>query len=232
MNVILYSSNEDVLVRWKEIVSAQYSSVETHNNSTDVDNLLTIRAEKSILLYQLSGVEGEDQWLKNFQQRHQQYLFIIALSNNPDPRKGLHLLDIGVRGFANTFSSAEKLLMAIDVVNKGEVWLGDALIKYILAYLKSEFSAAELDQQNDNSSANNIFKKLTPREQQIAQKVLLGKQNKIIADELNITERTVKTHLSAIYKKAEVRNRLELSLALQKIDRRSNKKRVDRRRFV
>lgn len=232
MNIILYSSNEDVLLRWKEIVSAQYSSVETYNNSTELDNLLTMKAEMSILLYQLSGIEGEEACLKNFQQRHQQYLFIIALSNNPDPRKGLRLLDIGVRGFANTFSSAEKLLMAIDVVNKGEIWLGDALIKYILVYLKNEFSAAESDEKNDDSSANIIFKKLTSREQQIAQKVLLGKQNKIIADELNITERTVKTHLSAIYKKAEVRSRLELSLALQKIDRRSNRKRVDRRRSI
>lgn len=232
MNIILYSCNEDVLLRWKEIISAQYSSVESYNNSTELDNLLTLRAEKSILLYQLSGIEDEEEWLKNFQQRHHEYLFIIALSNSPDPQKGVRLLDIGVKGFANTFSSGEKLLMAIDVVNKGEVWLGDALIKFILAYLKRQISTAELDEQNDDSSANIIFKKLTSREQQIAQKVLLGKQNKIIADELNITERTVKTHLSAIYKKAEVRNRLELSLALQKIDRRSNKKRVDRRRAV
>ena len=80
MNIILYSCNEDVLTRWQEIVFSEYTSVENYNNSTDLDNDLTIKAEKSILLYQLSGIRGEEEWLKNFQQRHQQYLFIIAFS--------------------------------------------------------------------------------------------------------------------------------------------------------
>ena len=230
MNIILYSCNEDVLTRWQEIVSAEYTSVENYNNSTDLDNDLTIKAEKSILLYQLSGIKGEEEWLKNFQQRHHKYLFIIALSNTPDPHKGVRLLDFGIKGFANTYSSNEKLLMAINVVNKGEIWLGDALMNYILSYLKREISIEEIEQESGDSSADIIFQKLTAREQQIAQKVLSGKQNKLIADDLGITERTVKTHLSSIYRKAEVRNRLELSLVLQKIDRRGSRQRLDRRR--
>jgi DNA-binding NarL/FixJ family response regulator len=66
-----------------------------------------------------------------------------------------------------------------------------------------------------------VFSQLTKREQQIAQKVLLGQQNKMIADLLYITERTVKAHLSTIFKKLGVRNRLELTLKLQQANRRN-----------
>ena len=75
---------------------------------------------------------------------------------------------------------------------------------------------------NESEQDQAIFKLLTSREQQIAQKILSGLQNKLIADELSITERTVKAHLGTIFKKLDVRNRLELTLKLQKADRRSH----------
>lgn len=232
MNIILYSCNEDVLTRWKEIISSKYTSVTAYNNSSELDEHLLGQVEKHILLYHLSDSEGEEQWLKNLQQLHHKYLSIIALSNTPIPVKGIRLLALGIKGFANTYSAKEKLIMAIDVVNKGEIWLGEVLIKYILDYLKKDISIEGQEEESNELSHQTIFQKLTSREQQIAQKVLLGKQNKLIAYELNITERTVKAHLGAIYHKAEVRNRLELSLILQKQNRRSGKKRIDRRQLM
>lgn len=51
------------------------------------------------------------------------------------------------------------------------------------------------------------FESLSPREQQIAYKVLEGLPNKLIANELFISERTVKFHCANIYRKLNVRNR-------------------------
>ena len=58
---------------------------------------------------------------------------------------------------------------------------------------------------------------LTPRELQVARMVHLGGNNKTIARELSISERTVKAHLSAIFRKLNIQNRLHLALFLNDV---------------
>ena len=55
---------------------------------------------------------------------------------------------------------------------------------------------------------------LTPREQQIASAIADGRTNRDIAARLGITEQTVKNHLTSIFEKVGVDNRLQLGLAL------------------
>lgn len=55
---------------------------------------------------------------------------------------------------------------------------------------------------------------LTPREQQIASAIADGRSNRDIAARLGITEQTVKNHLTSIFEKIGVDNRLQLGLAL------------------
>jgi DNA-binding NarL/FixJ family response regulator len=57
---------------------------------------------------------------------------------------------------------------------------------------------------------------LTPREQQIASAIADGRTNRDIAARLGITEQTVKNHLTSIFEKVGVDNRLQLGLALVK----------------
>lgn len=56
---------------------------------------------------------------------------------------------------------------------------------------------------------------LSNREKQILDQVLKGKTNKAVGIKLNITERTVKAHLTTIYKKTGTRNRFELNVKLK-----------------
>jgi DNA-binding NarL/FixJ family response regulator len=53
---------------------------------------------------------------------------------------------------------------------------------------------------------------LTSREKAVAELVAAGKSNKEVARDLDITERTVKAHLSAAFEKLQVRDRLQLVL--------------------
>jgi two-component system nitrate/nitrite response regulator NarP len=53
---------------------------------------------------------------------------------------------------------------------------------------------------------------LSPRERALAELVRLGLRNREIACKLDVTEATVKTYLSALFRKAGVRNRTELAL--------------------
>jgi len=59
------------------------------------------------------------------------------------------------------------------------------------------------------------YDSLTPRERQIAELVGSGVSNKLIARELNITDRTVKAHLSAIFQKLGMQDRLRLALYIK-----------------
>ena len=66
------------------------------------------------------------------------------------------------------------------------------------------------DQAHDGSSApTNHLAKLSSRQQSVLKIALTGKLNKVIADELNIAEGTVKAHLSAVFKILGVKNRTE-----------------------
>jgi two-component system NarL family response regulator len=66
---------------------------------------------------------------------------------------------------------------------------------------------------------------LTPREREIATLVGCGNSNKQIAHSLAITERTVKAHLSEIFRKLSISDRL--TLALRVIDQRESHKPVE-----
>jgi len=57
---------------------------------------------------------------------------------------------------------------------------------------------------------------MTPRERQIVAAVLSGYTNRGIAQKLSISDQTVKNHLTAIYNKIGVSNRLELALCASK----------------
>jgi len=59
-----------------------------------------------------------------------------------------------------------------------------------------------------------ILKKLSEREIEVAKLIAMGDSNKVIARKLNITERTVKSHVSTIFTKLDVKDRLKLAYYL------------------
>lgn len=58
--------------------------------------------------------------------------------------------------------------------------------------------------------------KLTPREQAIVEAILTAQSNKAIADELGITEQSVKNRLTLLYRKVGVQSRLQLMRVMLK----------------
>jgi len=68
---------------------------------------------------------------------------------------------------------------------------------------------------SSSSGIQSILAHLSPKEQEIAKYVQQGKRNSEIADRTSITEGTVKVHLSRIYKKLDIKSRIQLVLLLQ-----------------
>ena len=77
-----------------------------------------------------------------------------------------------------------------------------------------EALAYEAEKREETASANSVndrLSSLTAREKQIMELVLAGKFNKVIADELNISMRTVEVHRANLFEKMQVKTAVELA---------------------
>ena len=113
----------------------------------------------------------------------------------------------GARGVVQKEESAEVILKAIKCINRGEIWLDRISTGRIFTKL--------LNPLNDASSAEAAkIRSLTPREREIIDVIIThGRStNKEIAGHLNMSEHTLRNHLTSIYSKLEVENRLELAM--------------------
>ncbi len=129
---------------------------------------------------------------------------IVVLSNVPSDDEGLAVLEAGAVGYTNTLAVPEVLRQVSAVVENGGLWVGPALLQRLIAGMATRSA------QINNSHLN----KLSVREKEVALAVAGGASNKEIARRLEISERTVKAHLTAAFERLGVRDRLQLSLLI------------------
>ncbi|HEX4597800.1 MAG TPA: response regulator [Burkholderiaceae bacterium] len=116
--------------------------------------------------------------------------------------------------------------VAVSALRKGAVdfiekpFDGNALVDRVIACLDEESRRVQL--RSRHVSVKEKLADLTRRDQQVMERVLAGKYNKVIADELGISMRTVEVHRSAILRKMGVRNAVELARLLADADSRQS----------
>jgi DNA-binding NarL/FixJ family response regulator len=162
---------------------------------------------------------------------------VIAFTAVEDPRQAKHALEVGANGYLHYLAAVPVLQQVAQVVEVGGLWLGVDLMRQLVfatakildpVFLEPVFlnlaqlepgiiRAAPLNSLSIKSnSQKNLLSLLSAREQDVAKAVVAGKSNKEAAKQLNITERTVKAHLSAAFEKLGVRDRLHLVLVLSR----------------
>jgi two-component system nitrate/nitrite response regulator NarL len=107
-------------------------------------------------------------------------------------------LHLGAWGVLAKVRVAVDLDRALYAVAGGELWLSRRQLATVLVFT--------------NSEPDEDFMELTPRENDVMRRVLLGQSNKQVARALNIAEHTVKIHLHHTYAKLRVHSRVELLL--------------------
>lgn len=131
---------------------------------------------------------------------------VFALTGDPTFQQGSSLLPLGVAGFGNAYMACGNLKVALEVIGENKVWLYPDFIQELIA----QASTPSLEQ-----AAQTSLELLTPKELEVAHCVAQGMSNKEIAIELSITERTAKAHLTHIYDKLNISDRLSLALMLK-----------------
>jgi DNA-binding NarL/FixJ family response regulator len=121
----------------------------------------------------------------------------------------MQALALGAAGCCNTHAAPDVLRQVALVVSNGGLWVGQSILRKLIGATSHRLGQRPPQGKNDDWSGL-----LSERETQVARLVAAGSSNREIADRLAITERTVKAHLTAIFEKLGLRDRLQLSLRI------------------
>ncbi|MFC4297054.1 LuxR C-terminal-related transcriptional regulator [Castellaniella hirudinis] len=135
-------------------------------------------------------------------------LQVVVASSHPGDPEGRRALVAGAAGYVHAYMPLTGLDRVLRHVMGGEIWVGKSMLSRMLSQIGQAVPEPNQDWARD----------LTVRERDVARYVALGHSNQSIADVLGITERTVRAHISAIFEKLGVTDRLMLALRVHGID--------------
>lgn len=131
---------------------------------------------------------------------------VVMVSANEDPIIMQRSIEHGAAGFIPKSSSVENILDAINTVLRGDVWLPPEVTDNdVPGRTTSEIELAER------------MKQLTPQQFRVLGMISKGMLNKQIAHELDVSEATIKVHVTAIMRKLGVTNRTQAVLAANQL---------------
>lgn len=125
---------------------------------------------------------------------------VIFLTVHNEVNYLMKAMDIGADGYVLKDSDSSELKKAINCVVSGESFIQPNLIK--------TYNSQMIKKDSDSKKIEG----LTGRELEVLKLVAKGFLNKEIADDLNISERTVKNHVSSIFKKIDVVDRTQAAV--------------------
>lgn len=130
----------------------------------------------------------------------------LMITHARDEQAIIKAIRAGAKGYLSKNTTPIDIVKAIQVVHQGEFWVQRKLVtRFINGDFISDIGAEERQKSKLDT--------LTPREQDVLRSLIKGSTNKEIANELFISEKTVKSHLNQVFKKLNVSRRLEAILS-------------------
>jgi two-component system, NarL family, nitrate/nitrite response regulator NarL len=138
---------------------------------------------------------------------------IVILSGSRDSKLLDQAVVAGAKGILGKEASAETIISAIERVNEGQLWIDHERMGRILNVLSNK------GRDPEESPEKTKLELLTPKEKVIFQAMTTraGSSGSEVAKLLHISESTLRNHLTSIYSKLELTNRLELWDFAQKL---------------
>ncbi|SDZ95897.1 LuxR C-terminal-related transcriptional regulator [Microbulbifer marinus] len=130
---------------------------------------------------------------------------VMVVSANEKPEVMCRAIDYGACGFLPKSAPVETITTALQQALAGEIWLPQGV---------AEQGAAD----SSDLAVADVVASLTPQQFRVATMLAEGLLNKQIAYEMNVTEATVKAHLTALFRKLNVNSRTQAALALGSLD--------------
>ena len=170
------------------------------NNGEECLNLLNKKIHPDILLLDINMPKKNGIEVLEYIKQNKIPVKVLILTVHNEVEYLLKAVDIGIDGYLLKDSSYDELKEAIDVVISGNTYIQPSL----LPALNESMEDYALDKEK--------IEWLTKRELDVLRLISEGCSNKKISDELTISERTVKNHISHIFRKIDVEDRTQAAV--------------------
>jgi two-component system nitrate/nitrite response regulator NarP len=131
---------------------------------------------------------------------------VVLLTGSLTDDRLVEAIKLGVSGIVLKDSAQSILIRCLQEVGRGGRWIDKALLDRVV-----ETVAGDEDRRDPLSN-------LAPREKAIVSSVAAGKKNREIAEELRMSEGSVKVYLHRIFQKLDIKSRTELALFARSLD--------------
>ena len=203
MNQIsIFSDNEVLIKLWSTALSSQYQLVSINEINAD--------SRVDAVIIDTKKIDTDDSLFSIFSNKSIRFL---AVGTNWPEDKQIKALVLGAAGYCGQSEPPELLLQAIKSILNGDIWIQRHLVpKVIDALLQMKSGPADPAREQQIRESTELIETLSARELDVAKMIRSGENNKTIALNLHISERTVKAHLTSIFRKLNVSDRLHLAL--------------------
>lgn len=171
---------------------------EYDNGQAVIDNIQSINADIILLDINMPNVNGLD--VLSYIRNNNIPIKVLLLTVHSEVEYLAKANEIGVEGYILKDAGFDELRSAIFTIYEGNNYIQAKLIPSLNNYL--------IRKDNDDE----IISSLTVRELEVLKLVAVGGTNKDIADKLGISERTIKNHISNIFKKIGVSDRTQAAV--------------------
>ena len=171
---------------------------EAENGIECLDKLYDVNPDVLLLDINMPKMNGLEV-LQNLKERKSKVKVLVLTVHN-ETEYLMKAVDIGINGYVLKDSESSELKKAIFAIAEGENYIQPSLIP-----------ALNNKMIEKNEDELKIYS-LTKREVQVLKELAVGKFNRDIAKEMEISERTVKNHISSIFKKLDVTDRTQAAV--------------------
>lgn len=211
-NMIIASSRQNRISSWKAGLDGFVNTVLVVDKLTTLGNEVT-KLRPKVLLLDFDLVGSNSLLSLRTICAETRTIVIGAISEEME----WELLKAGVRGCCRGDSDPKFIRQVVEAVQQGELWIRRTLTCRLI----DELGKTTVKSKSYQTSLG-LLNKLTQREYDIAIRVGNGENNKQIAKACAITERTVKAHLTEVFQKLGVTDRLNLALVLSADEKSKN----------
>lgn len=205
---ILVTQDKGLLAHWQKAFGTTKQTV-----SDDIEDFLHARPTGPSIAWVDLSLARRPEWATPVWQGilQNEHMRVVAASSNPNDGEAMLALDAGCAAYCHAFSDAATLKQVREVVDTGHVWIGKSLMQRLLHGVNRLVPPPPVQDGSWREA-------LTQREIEVAVLAANGASNNAIAEQCHISERTVKAHLSAVFTKLNITDRLQLALRVHGIN--------------
>ena len=201
-NILLISEDQSLTKSWSLALSKKYSV--TIQNS--ISNFEKMSGNHSLIILDAELLDSNSVTLRQLASLNAKLLITgVKWPGN----KQVEALLSGASGYCDKSIQINLLYRAVESILKGDIWIQRHLIPRVISIL---VQSNKLNSAKTEPLPTANLESLSSRELDVAKMIRGGESNKTIGTVLNISERTVKAHLTSIFKKLNVPDRLHLAI--------------------